>query len=210
MTTTNPAGSGSPGTIVAGPPAFPASHRATGRPMAPALRPLPAFSLVEIVLALGLVSFSMLAIFALVAQGHRTSRESRLESVSAILAGRINSLFRASAAWDAGVTNFTGNRTLTEIAAGTAVTVTNYLDLNLSNVSSADPERQFAVITEVGPISAAKLTTGNPEVADALTQLGPAANTVFLNIEISQPALAPPSNRLKRHFSSIITRTSPN
>ena len=178
--------------------------------MAPALRPLPAFSLVEIVLALGLVSFSMLAIFALVAQGHRTSRESRLESVSAILAGRINSLFRASAAWDAGVTNFSGNRTLTEIAAGTAVTVTNYLDLNLSNVSSADPDRQFAVITEVGPISAAKLTTSNPEVADAISQPGPAANTVFLNIEISQPALAPPANRLKRHFSSIITRTSPN
>ena len=152
----------------------------------------------------------MLAIFALVAQGHRTSRESRMESVSAILAGRVNSLFRASSAWDAGVTNFTGNRTLTEIAAGQRVTMTNYLDLNLSNVGSGDPGRQFSIVTEAGPISAAQMTTGNQDVREAILALGSAANTIFLNIEISHPALAPEATRSKRTFSSIITRTAKN
>lgn len=169
-----------------------------------------AFSLVEIVLALGLVSFSMLAIFALVAQGQKTSRESRLESVAAILAGKVTSQLRASAAWTASSASYTGSSTLSDIAAGSPVTLTNYLDLNLADVAPTDPNRQFSVVTEVGPVSSAKLSSGNAEVADAISRLGSAGNTVYLNIEVSYPALAPAANRSKRCFSSIITRTSAN
>lgn len=167
-----------------------------------------AFSLVEIVIALGLVSFSMLAIFALVAQGQKTGRESRLESVAALLAGKVTSQLRAGSAWEASVPNYTGSSTLAEIAAGPPVTSTNYLDLNLSPVSPTSPDRQFAVVTEIGPMSAAGLSTGNAEVAGALSGLGSAGNTVFLNIEISHPAQAPDANRSKRTFASIITRTA--
>lgn len=173
-----------------------------------------AFSLVEIVLALGLVSFSMLAIFALVAQGQKTSREARLESVAALLAGRATSQLRASAAWSSTNADYTGSSTLFDIAAlppGQSVTLTNYYDLNLSNVTTSNPgNRQFAMVTEVGPVSSAKLSSGNPEVADAISRLGSAGNTVYLNIEVSYPALAPAANRSKRSFSSIITRTSAN
>lgn len=170
------------------------------------------FSLVEIVIALGLVSFSMLAIFALVAQGQKTSRESRLESVAALLAGKVSSQLRASAAWESGVTNYTGGSTLAQIASGSAVFRTNYLDLNLSNVSADSAARQFAVVTEVAPFLPARLVpaTTNTNVADGLSRLPAAGNTVLLNIEVSHPAQAPAANRSSRSFASIITRTSKN
>jgi type II secretory pathway pseudopilin PulG len=177
-----------------------------------------AFSLVEIVMALGLVSFSMLAIFALLAHGHKTSRESRLESVAAILAGQITSQLRATYAWDmpasGRVADYTGNKNLAEIArvGSTPVIQTNYKDQNLSTnvLTATDPDRQFAVVTEIGPVSSANLSTTNSEVSDAISRLGNAENTVYLKIEISSPALAPEANRSKRTFYSLITRTSPN
>ena len=171
----------------------------------------PAFSLVEIVLALGLVSFSLLAIFAIVAQGHKTSRESRLESVSTLLAGKATSRLRASAAWSSPIAEYTGGSTLAQIAAGSAVTITNYYDLNLAQITDpTSPDRQFALATEVGPVSAAGLSSTNTDVPNALATLGSAGNTVYLNITVSYPAQAPEANRSKRYFSSIITRTSPN
>ena len=170
-----------------------------------------AFSLVEIVLALGLVSFSLLAIFALVAQGQKTSRESRLESVAALLAGKATSQLRASAIWTTNDTNnYIGTSTLADIAAGQTVTTPNYYDLNLSNVSSNSPDRQFAMITEVSPFVPAQLVSSDTNVSNALSRLPAAKNTVLLNITVSYPALAPDANRSKRYFSSIITRTSPN
>ncbi|MFZ4773980.1 MAG: type IV pilus modification PilV family protein [Terrimicrobiaceae bacterium] len=169
------------------------------------------FSLVEIILALGLVSFSMLAIFALVAQGHKTSRESRLESVAALLAGKVTSQLRASTAWDVNIEDITGSRTLSDIAAGPTVTLTNYFDLNLAALTNtSSPDRQFAMVTEVGPILPARLISQDPDVTGAISRLGGAANSVFLTIEISYPAQAPVANRSKRSFSSIITRTSRN
>lgn len=170
----------------------------------------PAFSLIEIVLALGLVTFSILAIFALVAQGQKTSRESRLESVAAILAGKVSSQLRASTAWSTNITNYTDGSTLSDIANGSTVTRTNYLDLNLASVGFDSPDRQYSVVTEVGPVSAAKIVVPDPEAAAAISRLGNAGNTVFLNIQISYPALAPAAKRSTRSFSSIITRTSSN
>jgi len=204
----------------------PASSRTVGVPPAPdkqcgrdahapgKARPA-AFSLVEIVLAIGLVSFSMLAIFALVAQGHKTSREARLESTAALLAGKVNSLLRASSVWvtTAGTdaTNFIGNTTLADIAAGTTVTKTNHYDLNLSNVTASKPEdRQFEVVTTVQKIDPVLLDATDAGVTDALSRLPAAGNTVLLSIEVSAPALAPPASRSKRQFASIITRTSTN
>ena len=177
-----------------------------------------AFTLVEIVLALGLVSFSMLAIFALVAQGQKTSRESRLESVAALLAGKVTSQLRASAAWSSPNADYTGSSTLADIAAAgtTPVMITNYYDKDLNTNNSTSPDRQFALTTEVGPVSSAVSagwlvsTNTNSNVSDALTTLGSAGNTVYLNITVAYPAQAPDANRSKRYFSSIITRTSTN
>lgn len=173
-------------------------------------RPPGAFSLVEIVLALGLVSFSLLAIFGLVAQGHKTGRESRLESVAALLAGRATSLLRASSAWETNIDEFTGTKTLSDIAAGSSSqAVTNYYDINLEKLTDpADPNRQFAMTTAIGPLDPALLRASDPGITAAVSRLPAAGNTVFLTIEISYPAQAPEANRSKRSFSSIITRTS--
>lgn len=177
--------------------------------MKPSLRCC-AFSLVEVVLALGLTGFSMLAIFALVAHGQKTSRESRLESVAALMAGRATSLLRASAAWDSNIAEFTGPKTLSEIASGAGPVVsTNYYDINLEPLSDpADPARQFAMVTDVRPLDPAFLSAEDSAVEEAISRLPAGGGSIFLNIEISFPAQAPEANRSKRNFSSIITRTS--
>jgi type II secretory pathway pseudopilin PulG len=173
-----------------------------------------AFSLVEIVLALGLVSFSMLAIFALVAQAHKTSREARLESVASLLAGKPTSALRASSAWTSAVPPYT-TATLAEIASGSATpgTITNLYNIDLDLLSDpASPDRQFAVATTVHPFKPDWLApaTSDTNVANSLSLLPAAGNSVFLTVEISHPALAPETNRSKRSFVSIITRTSKN
>ena len=167
-----------------------------------------AFTLVEIVLALGLVGFSMLAIFALVAQSQKTSRETRLEGVASLLAAKIGSQLRASSAWETNIPNYTDGKTLSQIAAGTAAVSTNFLNINLESVPSTDPDRQFAVVTRINPVSPGLLLSENAEVADALSSLDGAGGTVFVTIEISYPALAPEATRSKRTFPAIITRTS--
>jgi len=171
------------------------------------------FSLVEIVMALGLVSFSMLAIFALLAHGHKTSRESRLESVAALLSGKAISALRSADNW---VTprfpEYTGSRTLTEIATGSPVTVTNYYDGNLERLAeSADPSlRSFAMVSSLSPFDPSLLVSPDAAVTAALARLPAAANTLALHLEVSYPANAPVANRSRRHFSAILGRTSRN
>ena len=75
------------------------------------------FSLIEVVLAIGIFAFAAIAIVALLGQGMKTSGDARLESVAALLSGKVNSTLRASSAWDtANITtnakSFTQNKTL--------------------------------------------------------------------------------------------------
>lgn len=173
------------------------------------------FSLVEVVLAIGIFAFAALAVIALLGRGMKTSGDARLESVSALLSGKVNSILRASSAWDANTmtTNakaFTQNQSLAQIAAGSSVLSTNYYNGSLSNVSDADTDRQFAMAVRVEPFTVANFSSTNADVNAALGSLPAAQNTVLLNVEVSFPAIAPEQNRTKRSFSSIITRTSPN
>ena len=175
-----------------------------------------AFSLVEVVLAIGIFAFAALAIVALLGQGMKTSRDARLESVAALLSGKVNSTLRASSAWgtptpDAG--NFMGGKSLTDIAQGFIATNTFYYDITLSNVLADSADRQFAMKVRVEPFTTANFQSTNavPDAMSALSSLTNAANTVLLNVEVSYPALATnEANRSKRYFSSIITRTSTN
>lgn len=171
------------------------------------------FSLVEVVIAIGIFAFAAVAIVGLLGQGMKTSGEARLESVSALLSGKVNSTLRASSAWEnptADANDLTGGRTLTQIAAGSAATTTNYYTLLLSKVSDTDLDRQFAMAVRIEPFTANNFGATDPDVTNALGSLPAAQNTVLLNVEVSYPALAPDANRSKRSFSSIITRTSTN
>ena len=172
-----------------------------------------AFSLVEIVIALGLVSFSMLVIFAMMAHGQKTSRESRLESVAALLSGKAVSALRSADNWETPrFPEYTGSRTLTDIATGSPVTVTNYYNNDLERLAEADDPslRAFAMVSTLGPLEPALLNSPDADVTAALARLPAAANTVLLHLEVSFPANAPQANRSVRHFSAILGRTSRN
>lgn len=171
------------------------------------------FSLVEIVMALGLVSFSMLAIFAMLAHGHKTSRESRLESVAALLSGKAISALRSADNWETPrFPEYTGARTLTQIAQGSPVTVTNYYDSDLERLpESGDPSlRTFAMVSTLAPLDPSLLVSPDAGVTASLARLPAAANTVALNLEVSYPANAPQANRSTRRFSALLGRTSRN
>jgi prepilin-type N-terminal cleavage/methylation domain-containing protein len=170
------------------------------------------FSLIELILAIGIFAFAAVSIFALMSRAMQTSRESRLESVAALLSGRVTSQLRASLAWSSptSISDYTGGSTLAQIASGSPVRRINYYDMDLEPTDATSPHRQFALVTEVGPVVPGQLHSPNAEVASTLSHLPTSANTVFLSIEVSFPALAPEANRSKRHFFSIITRTSTN
>jgi uncharacterized protein (TIGR02598 family) len=173
------------------------------------------FSLVEVVLAIGIFAFVALAVVALLGQGMRTSRDARLESVASLLAGRVNSTLRASSAWnDSTITtnarSFTGNQSLDAIASGASSATSIYYDLMLSNVPPDSPDRQFAMNVRVEPFAQGNFSAPNAEAAASLASLTAAQNTVLLNVEVSFPALSPEESRSKRYFSSVITRTSRN
>lgn len=171
-----------------------------------------AFSLVEVVLAIGIFAFAALAIVALLGQGMKTSRDARLESVSALLSGKVNSTLRASSAWDNPTDDakaFTQNRSLTDIADGSPASSTNYYSIALSATNATNPA-QFAMVVRIEPFTANNFSSADTDVRNALASLPAAQNTVLLNVEVSFPALAPEANRSKRFFSSVITRTSTN
>ena len=170
-----------------------------------------AFSLVEIVIALGLVSFSMLVIFALMAHGHKTSRESRLESVSALLSGKVVSVLRSADNWEAArFPEYTGGRTLTDIASGGPVSLTNYYTSDLERLTEGDDpaRRAFAMVSRLEALDPGLRNSPDAGVTAALARLPSAVNTVILNLEVAYPANAPAENRSTRHFSAILGRTS--
>jgi len=173
------------------------------------------FTLVEIILALGIFAFAMVGIFGLVSRGMQSSRESRVEGASAILSGQIHSLLKASYAWGSTfnnnpkLTNFLGNRSLGQIAAGSPEVRTNFYTQDLELTNSRE-NAEFQVVTEIRSIGAngGLLVPEESVLGDAITRLNAGAHCVFVGIEISYPAKAPEANRSKRHLSSILTRTT--
>jgi len=172
-----------------------------------------AFTLIEVILALGVFAFAMVAIFGLISRGMQTSRESRVEGASAILSGQINSLLKAAYAWDttvsnnAGLTNFLGSRSLGQIAGGAPEIRTNFYTQDLERTDSKEAA-EFQVVTEIRPIGQNNglIVPEESDLGTAIGRLDSGAHCVFVHIEISYPAKAPEANRLKRYHSSILTR----
>lgn len=174
------------------------------------------FTLIEIILALGIFSFAMLTIFGLVSRGLQTSRESRVEGAAAILGGQINSLLKASYAWES--TNYTNNpqltnflsRSLGQIATGSPEIRTNFFTQELKLITNSLDYPEYQVVTEIRPISQNNGFLAPEETAlqNAILRLDGIGHCVFVHIEISYPAKAPESQRSKRFISSILSRTT--
>jgi prepilin-type N-terminal cleavage/methylation domain-containing protein len=171
------------------------------------------FTLVEVILAIGIFAFAMVVVLGLVSRGLQTNREARMEGVSAILAGQINSLLKAPYAWGTNstnnpiLTNFLGARNLGQIAGGTAEVRTNFYTQDLVLTNSTDAG-DFQVVTRIQPVSQGFVNASEPTLNDAISRLSVGAHCVNVAIEISYPAKAPEQNRSKRHLSSILTRTT--
>jgi prepilin-type N-terminal cleavage/methylation domain-containing protein len=174
------------------------------------------FTLIEIILALGIFSFAMLTIFGLVSRGLQTSRESRVEGAAAILGGQINSLLKASYAWNSTVSNnsdlsyFLGSRSLGQIAAASPEIRTNFYNQDLKLITNSLDDPEYQVVTEIRPISQNNGFLAPEETAlqNAISRLDGIGHCVFVHIEISYPAKAPESQRSKRFTSSILSRTT--
>jgi len=173
------------------------------------------FSLVEVILAIGVFAFAMVTVFALFSRGMQTSRESRVEGASAILSGQINSLLKASYAWDSNVANnpmlanFLGSRNLGQIAGGSPEIRTNFYTQSLERTTSKD-DAEFQVVTEIRPIgqNTDRLAPEDEDLSKAISRLDIGAHCVLVHIEISYPAKASEANRSKRYMTSILTRTT--
>jgi type II secretory pathway pseudopilin PulG len=171
-----------------------------------------AFSLIEIVLAIGIFSFAAISIFTLLARGLQTSREARLENAAAILSGQITSLLKASYAWTPGAANnpalarFLGTNNLAKIASGAPEIRTNYYttDLEWTNTSDAD----FQVTTDIKSLDQGLISTSEPNLATALSNFSRSQNAVFVRIQISYPARSPDNLRSKRDYATIVTMRS--
>lgn len=171
------------------------------------------FTLVEVILAIGIFAFAMVVVLGLVSRGLQTNREARMEGVSAILAGQINSLLKAPYAWGTNytnnptLTNFLGTRNLGQIASGPAEVRTNFYTQDLVFTNSADAG-DFQVVTRIQPVSQGFISASEAPLNDALSRLDAGGHCVNVAIEISYPAKAPDLNRSKRNLSSILTRTT--
>lgn len=180
------------------------------------------FSLVEIILAIGIFAFAAVTVLALLGRGMQTSREFQLEGTSSILSGKITSLLKATHAWsDAyssnwGLKQLLGDKNLSQIANGGIAISTNLYTRGL--VHKDDPERpssdelEIEVVTEISPLNAPG-AGGSLMAEDALNQaigrirdLG--KNAVFVRIKISYPANAPERLRSTRDFVAIIAKSA--
>lgn len=170
------------------------------------------FSLIEVVIAIGIFAFAAVSMLTLLSRGMQSSRESRMDNAAAILSGRIVSLLKAQYAWtNSGVNpemaDFMGSRNMTNIASGPPETRTNYYTLDLqrtNNMADAD----FQVVTNIRPLDQGLLVTTSTNLQSALGRFSDSKNAVFATVNVSFPARAPEALRSKRNFTTIITMRS--
>lgn len=169
------------------------------------------FSLIEVVIAIGIFAFAAITMLTLLGRGMQSSRESRMDNAAAILSGRIISLLKAGYAWtNSGVNpemaNFMGSSGLQGIASGSAEVRTNYYDIALQRTNQADAD--FQVVTDLRPLNQGLLATTSTNLQDAVGRFSDAKNAVFASVSVSFPARSPENLRSKRDFATIITMRS--
>ncbi len=168
------------------------------------------FSLIEVVIAIGIFAFAAITMLTLLGRGMQSSRESRMDNAAAILSGRIISLFKASYAWtnsgaNPEMTNFMSSSGLQGIASGTPQVRTNYYDIALQPTNQANAD--FQVVTDIRPLNQGLLVSTN--LQPAIGRFADSKNAVFASVNVSFPArVTNEALRAKRDFAAIITMRS--
>lgn len=111
-----------------------------------------AFSLVEVTLALGIVSFVMLAVFGLLPVGLKIARNSKDQAAAAYVTGLIANGLRAGATTDG--TNYQGgfgNQTINYVLGGPSADMT-WNNLTLDGIPETNaPSGQLAAVLSLIP-----------------------------------------------------------
>lgn len=153
------------------------------------------FSLVETVVAIGLVAFSVLATIGLLSIGSDTSRRAKDESSAARLAEnefeKLRSLSGASSFWSTTPLNY----------------ATRYFDAGLNDLGTSRPAAisngavyQFQIAFVESP------SAGNPNPSPTPP---PGSADVVLNAEVRYPAGAAASNQSVYRFTTLMNFPSP-
>ena len=153
-------------------------------------RPDIGFSLVEVVIALGIVSFAVLAIVGMMPMALKSAQESMRETDSTLIAQRIFSELRTGSG---------GNRSITtDTNSGTQA-------INLS----ADSTNKFLGFKENGEVNGFTTSGAQNANLDFYAQISVFTNTGVSNlsrvqIDITAPAAAPPTARTTNSFTTLI------
>ena len=154
-------------------------------------RPDIGFSLVEVVIALGIVSFAVLAIVGMMPMALKSAQESMRETDSTLIAQRIFAELKTGSSGNRSVTTDTNSSTQTLLL--TAHNSTN----------------NFLAFKQDGTVKAfANSATANADY-DFFAQISVFTNTGVANlsrvqIDITAPAAAPPTARTTNSFTTLI------
>ena len=156
----------------------------------PSRVPQRAFSLVEVVIALGIVSFAVLAIVGMLPVAMKSAQESMRETDATLIAQRIFSELR------------TGNGASRKV---TRDTINSTQDLALSG----DSTNNFLAFKEDGTVQAFASSAAVNATYDFYAQISVFTNTGVSNlsrvqIDITAPAAAPPTARTTNSFTTLI------
>jgi uncharacterized protein (TIGR02598 family) len=154
-------------------------------------RPHTGFSLVEVVIALGIVSFAVLAIVGMMPVALKSAQESMRETDATLIAQRIFAELKTGSG---------ANRTLTISPNG----IPHPLALSANSTNNL-------AFTQDGMPQAFLASTNSPQDAfyDFYAQISVFTNTGITNlsrvqIDIAAPAAAPAANRTTNSFTTLI------
>lgn len=173
-----------------------------------------AFTLVEVLITLGVISISLVGILALFPVALKTSLESRNETRYALIAQTIFSDLRTGGFTAArlvtgpnSATDFTtvdlstpGQSYVLFSANGTAIRALSRAEFE---AAIADPEGQFVALVDVKPLEPVAKKLFSPEEPSKLRRLSK------ISLHLADPSTLPHSQRTPYPFVSIIWETQP-
>ena len=150
----------------------------------------PAFSLVEVVIALGIISFAVIAIVGMLPVALKSSQDSMRETDATLIAQRIFSELK---------TGSSGNRSVTTAPDG----------ISTHNINLAANSTNYLAFTQDGTVQAHTNSANPPPSYDFYAQISISTNTGLTNlsrvqIDITSPPSAPPSARTTNSFVTLL------
>lgn len=177
-----------------------------GSPLPATLRPCPnaahAFSLIEVVLAVGVISFALVGIIGLFPVAMQSALDSQRETQVAFIARSLISEIQRIDGDKAYVTVTTANPTGERegLDAGDLVTI------NLSTASTTPTEFFF---DDAGGMVASNATSALYRADVTVDRTGQPGGLSRVDVKVSVPANAPVANQRAYHFVTLINFAAP-